>query len=36
VAKVQAMYKEQCGDRKPEGDNSSDSSEEISIGWIFD
>ncbi|XP_071563535.1 seminal metalloprotease 1-like [Temnothorax nylanderi] len=37
VAKVQAMYKEQCGDRKPEGNggNSSDSSEEISIGWLF-
>ncbi|XP_011253904.1 zinc metalloproteinase nas-13 [Camponotus floridanus] len=32
VAKVQAMYKEQCGDRKPE---KSDSSEEISIEWLF-
>jgi len=37
VAKVQAMYKEQCGDRKPEGNNgnSSESFEEISIEWIF-
>jgi len=37
VAKVQTMYKEQCGDRKPEGSdgNSSESSEEISIEWIF-
>lgn len=32
VAKVQAMYKEQCGDRKPE---KNDSSEEISIEWLF-
>lgn len=32
VAKVQAMYKEQCGDRKPE---ENDSSEEILTEWIF-
>ncbi|KAL0108041.1 hypothetical protein PUN28_014953 [Cardiocondyla obscurior] len=37
VAKVRAMYKEQCGDRTSgESDKSSDSSEEISLGWIFD
>jgi len=35
VAKVQAMYKEQCGDRKPEGNDGNSSSEEISIEWIF-
>ncbi|XP_032673841.1 zinc metalloproteinase nas-15 [Odontomachus brunneus] len=36
VAKVQAMYKEQCDDREPEIIGSSESSEEISVGWLFD
>lgn len=38
VAKVRAMYKEQCGDRNPEGSDSnlSASFEEISAEWIFD
>ncbi|EFN88281.1 Zinc metalloproteinase nas-14 [Harpegnathos saltator] len=36
VAKVQAMYKEQCGVREPEVIGSSESSEEISIEWMFD
>lgn len=38
VAKVQAMYKEECGDREPEGNgsNSFESSQETSIEWIFD
>lgn len=36
VAKVQAMYKEQCGGRKPEVTGGGDSSEEISIGWLYD
>ncbi|XP_029177907.1 zinc metalloproteinase nas-14-like [Nylanderia fulva] len=35
VAKVRAMYKEQCGDRKSE-ENDEDSSEEIPLEWIFD
>lgn len=35
VAKVQAMYKEQCGDREPEIIGGGDSSEEISIGWLL-
>nr|XP_012227708.1 PREDICTED: astacin [Linepithema humile] len=38
VAKVQAMYKEQCSNRdtKENDSDSSNSSEEISMGWIFD
>ncbi|XP_018367757.1 PREDICTED: zinc metalloproteinase nas-15-like [Trachymyrmex cornetzi] len=34
VAKVQAMYKEQCDNRN--GSHSFESSKEISMGWLFD
>jgi len=34
VAKVQAMYKEQCDDRN--GNRSSESFKEISMEWLFD
>lgn len=36
AAKVRAMYKEECDDHKPGGNSGEDSSEEISMGWIFD
>ena len=36
VIKLQAMYKEECGNRKPEGDGSSSDSSEDFLGWLLD